>query len=94
MSSEVQKELKENLPSHLFREIRNLPSAKRRKIIADAQTSESGISRHRHQSSVRRGLDETDFVLMGDPDMAQPQHEIRHMATSLDRKKNALYVNI
>ena len=93
MSSEIEQELRESLPSHLFREIRNLPSARtRRKIIQEGRTPEGSV-RHRHQSSVRRGLDETDFVLMGEQDQAHPQEEIRHMATSLDRKKVALCVN-
>jgi hypothetical protein len=94
MSSELQQDLRESLPSHLFREIRNLPSAKRRKIIQERATPEGGSLRHRPQRSIRRGLDETDFVLMGEEGEAQAQEEIRHMATSLDRKKIALYVNM
>ncbi|CAB3989408.1 Transmembrane channel 5 [Paramuricea clavata] len=90
MSSELQQDLKESLPSHLFREIRNLPSAKRRKIIQERATPEGGSLRHRPQHSIRRGLDETDFVLMGEEGEAQAHEEIRHMATSLDRKKIAL----
>ena len=93
MSSELQQDLRESLPSHLFREIRNLPSAKRRKIIQERAAPEGSL-RHRPQRSIRRGLDETDFVLMGEEGEAQAQEEIRHMATSLDRKKIALYVNM
>ena len=90
--SSVEAELRENLPSQLFREIRNLPSAKtRRKIIQEGRTPQ-GTVRHRHPGSVRGGLDETDFVLMADEHQAYSHEGIRHMATSLDRKKVALYV--
>ena len=90
MSSDIQENLKECLPSHLFKEIRNMPSAKgRRKIIREGTTPE-GTVRNRHPSSVHHGLDETDFVLMGETEMIHPQEEIRHMATSLDRKKTVL----
>ena len=92
MSSEVQEELKESLPSHLFKEIRNLPSAKTRGKIIQSRRTTRGTMRHRHPGSVRGGLDETDFVLMADDDQAYSHEGIRQMATSLDRKKVALYV--
>jgi hypothetical protein len=90
MSSAIEDEMRESLPSHLFKEIRNLPSAKARgRIIREGRTPQGSV-RHRQQHSVRRGLDETDFALMGGED--QSHGEIRHMATSLDRKKIAMYV--
>ena len=83
------RDLRESLPSHLFKEIRALPSAKgARKSIRN-----TGSARNRRQGgSAKSSTDETDFVHMSAEDTLNQKSEIRHMATSLEKKKNVLYV--
>ena len=85
------RDLRESLPSHLFKEIRALPSAKgARKSIRN-----TGSARNRRQGgSAKSSTDETDFVHMSAEDTLNQKSEIRHMATSLEKKKNVLYVKI
>ena len=94
MSDEVEENLRVQLPSHMFKAIRSLPSARGRIIRGEGPTPigtphlGGRLVRNRYQSSMRRELDERDFALMAGDNMdAQPHEEIRNMATSLSRKK-------
>ena len=86
--SNWERDLKGSLPSHLFKEIRALPSAKgARKSIRN-----TGSARNRRQGSAKSSTDETDFVNISAEDTLNQRNEIKHMATSLEKKKNVLYV--
>lgn len=78
--------LRESLPSHLFKEVRAMPSAKgARKSIRNTDSA-----RYRRQGSARSGIDEPDFVNLTVEDAQNHREEIKHMATSLKRKKIVL----
>ncbi|XP_028395382.1 uncharacterized protein LOC114519456 [Dendronephthya gigantea] len=88
MSSELEKSLRDQLPSHLYKEMRSMPSARGRMIRGEGPTPigtpHLGGRSVRNRRSVR-GLDERGFDL--DVEGAQQHDEIRNRRISNKKEK-------